>query len=73
MLLVLLLFFLVLHLAVEIVPSELAFVLCFFANEKTLFTIAFDADLILLHLDGLVNVEFEDLYKTSICILLWTL
>ena len=73
MLLVLYPFSLFLQLTIKVIPFELALVLCFLANEKTLFTVAFDADFILLHLDCLVDIEFEHLNQTSVGILLRTL
>ena len=55
------LFFLFL-LPLKVILRELTLLLCFFANEQTLFAITLDSCLILGDFHGLVNIELKDLH-----------
>ena len=64
---------LLLLLLLEVILRELTLALRLLANEKTLLSIPLHSHLVLLDLDGLLDVELEDLDEACVAVLLWTL
>ena len=48
-------------LLLEVIFGELALILGLLANKETFLSVSFDSDLVLGHLDGLVDIKFVDL------------
>ena len=65
-----LLFFLLL---LKIILRKLDLILCLLPDKETLLAISLHSNLVLRHLDRLINIELVDLNETRICVLLWAL